>query len=127
MKTLQFGERPCVNTFVIGEVLRVHVKNEFWREGGFPILLARNLPLQFNPHTYPVAAVQANPRLRPRIGNPDERRSNRLIQTLEALKSRVTDPEPGLPAEIHGAVIAALNEEAVASAALANKGGTYSP
>lgn len=67
--------------------------------------------------------VQANPHLRPRIGNPDEMRSNRLIQTLENLKFRVTDPEPGIPEDIHGAVITALNEEAVASAALANKAG----
>lgn len=89
--------------------------------------MAHNLPLQSNPHLHPLAAVQANPHLRPRIGNPDEMRSNRLIQTLEALKFRVTDPEPGLPEEIHGAVIAALNEEAVASPALANKGGTNSP
>jgi phosphoketolase len=67
--------------------------------------------------------VQANPHLRPRVGNPDEMRSNRLLKTLEALKFRVTDPEPGIPEDIHGAVITALNEEAVASAALANKGG----
>jgi len=73
-RTLQFGEWPSVNTFVIGEVLRIHVKNEFWREGGFPIFLAHNLPLQSNPHTHPLTAVQANPHLRPRIGNPDERR-----------------------------------------------------
>jgi len=70
-----------------------------------------------------LATVQANPRLRPRVGNPDEMRSNRMIQTLENLKFRVTDPEPGIPEDIHGAVITALNEEAVASAALANKGG----
>ncbi len=67
--------------------------------------------------------LQANPHLRPRVGNPDEMRSNRLIKTLEYLKFRVTDPEPGIPEDIHGAVITALNEEAVASAALANKGG----
>ncbi len=67
--------------------------------------------------------VRLNPHLRPRVGNPDEMRSNRLIQTLEYLKFRVTDPEPGIPEDIHGAVITALNEEAVASAALANKGG----
>ncbi len=70
-----------------------------------------------------LAVVKANPHLRPRVGNPDEMRSNRLIQTLEYLKFRVTDPEPGIPEDIHGAVITALNEEAVASAALANKGG----
>jgi hypothetical protein len=44
--------------------------------------------------------------------------------TLELLKFRVTDPEPTVPESIHGAVITALNEEAVASAALANKGGS---
>ena len=70
-----------------------------------------------------VAVVQANPHLRPRVGNPDEMRSNRLVHTLEALKFRVTDPEPGIPEDLQGAVITALNEEAVACAALANKGG----
>jgi phosphoketolase len=70
-----------------------------------------------------VAMVQANPQLRPRVGNPDEMRSNRLITTLEHLKFRVTDPEPGIPEAVDGAVITALNEEAVAAAALANKGG----
>lgn len=70
-----------------------------------------------------LATVQANPHLRPRVGNPDEMRSNRLTHTLNALKFRVTDPEPSVPEDIHGAVITALNEEAVASAALANKGG----
>jgi len=70
-----------------------------------------------------LATVQANLHLRPRIGNPDEMRSNRMIQTLENLKFRVTDPELDIPEDIHGNVITALNEEAVASAALANKGG----
>jgi len=70
-----------------------------------------------------LTTVKANPHLRPRVGNPDEMRSNRMIQTLENLKFRVTDPEPGIPEDICGAVITALNEEAVASAALANKGG----
>lgn len=69
------------------------------------------------------ALVRANPHLRPRVGNPDEMRSNRLLETLELLKFRVTDPEPTVPESVHGAVITALNEEAVASAALANKGG----
>lgn len=70
-----------------------------------------------------VATVQANPHLRPRVGNPDEMKSNRLMGTLNFLKFRVTDPEPTVPEDVHGAVITALNEEAVASAALANKGG----
>ena len=70
-----------------------------------------------------IASVQANPQLRPRVGNPDEMRSNRLIETLDALKFRVTAPELGVPEDIHGAVVTALNEEAVASAALGNKGG----
>jgi phosphoketolase len=69
------------------------------------------------------AIAAANPHLRPRVGNPDEMRSNRLVKTLEMLKFRVTDPEPGIPESVHGAVITALNEEAIASAALANKGG----
>ncbi len=67
--------------------------------------------------------VEANPQLRPRVGNPDEMKSNRLLRTLEILKFRVTDPEPGIPESVHGSVITALNEEAVVSAALANKGG----
>jgi phosphoketolase len=70
-----------------------------------------------------LATVRANSHLRPRVGNPDEMRSNRLQTTLDALKFRVTEPEPGIPEELDGAVITALNEEAVASAALANKGG----
>jgi phosphoketolase len=70
-----------------------------------------------------LAVVQANPHLRPRVGNPDEMRSNRMLRTLEALKFRVTDPEPGIPEARDGAVITALNEEAVASSALGNKGG----
>jgi phosphoketolase len=70
-----------------------------------------------------LATVRANPHLRPRVGNPDEMRSNRLIRTLEALNFRVSEPEPTIPEDIHGAVITALNEEAVAAAALANKGG----
>lgn len=70
-----------------------------------------------------LAVVQANPHLRPRVGNPDEMRSNRMQHTLDALHFRVTDPEESVPEAIDGAVITALNEEAVACAALANKGG----
>ena len=60
---------------------------------------------------------------RARIGNPDEMKSNRVTETLEALKFRVTAPEPGMPESLDGAVITALNEEAVACATLGNKGG----
>jgi phosphoketolase len=70
-----------------------------------------------------VALVRANAGLRPRVGNPDEMRSNRMIATLEALRFRVTAPEPGIPEAVNGAVITALNEEAVVCAALGNKGG----
>jgi phosphoketolase len=70
-----------------------------------------------------LAIVRANPQLRPRVGNPDEMRSNRMQGTLDALLFRVTDPEPSVPEGVLGAVITALNEEAVCSAALANKGG----
>ena len=33
METLVSGEWPRVNNFVIEEVLRVNVKDEFWKEG----------------------------------------------------------------------------------------------
>ncbi len=69
------------------------------------------------------AYVRENPHLRPRVGNPDEMKSNRMLRTLDELRFRVTDPEPGMPEAVNGAVITALNEEAIAAAALANKGG----
>ncbi|MFC2991548.1 phosphoketolase family protein [Halomonas tibetensis] len=70
-----------------------------------------------------VALVDANPNLRVRVGNPDEMRSNRLNHTLDRLQHRVTEPEEGVAEALDGAVITALNEEAVISAALANKHG----
>ncbi|MFC3337970.1 xylulose 5-phosphate 3-epimerase [Paracandidimonas soli] len=70
-----------------------------------------------------VSLVRANPGLRVRIGNPDELASNKMGGTLALLKHRVNEPEPGVPEDMHGAVITALNEEAVAGAALGNKGG----
>ena len=69
-----------------------------------------------------VELVQANPHLRPRVGNPDELASNRLGGVLKALKHRVIAPESELEA-LDGAIITALNEEAVVSACLANQGG----
>jgi phosphoketolase len=70
-----------------------------------------------------VTLIEANPQLRPRIGNPDELRSNHMVGSLERLRHRVNTPEPGVPEAIDGAVITALNEEAIAGAALGNKGG----
>lgn len=70
-----------------------------------------------------VSLVQANPELRVRIGNPDELASNKMGGTLARLKHRVNQPEPGVPEALLGTVITALNEEAVAAAALGNKGG----
>jgi phosphoketolase len=69
------------------------------------------------------AIVMANPALRPRVGNPDELRSNRLDHTLDLLKHRVYEAEPGVAESPIGGVITALNEETVVCAALANKGG----
>lgn len=67
--------------------------------------------------------VEVNPHLRVRVGNPDELSSNRMNQTLDLLKHRVTRPEPGVAEALDGAVITALNEEAVVSACLANQRG----
>ncbi len=64
-----------------------------------------------------------NPERRWRVGNPDELRSNRMAGLLQRLKHRVRDPEPGNDEDPHGAVITALNEEAVVCACLANKAG----
>jgi len=70
-----------------------------------------------------VELVRANPGLRVRVGNPDELASNKMGATLALLRHRVNAPEPGVAEDLHGAVITALNEEAVAAAALGNKGG----
>ena len=70
-----------------------------------------------------VALAQANPRLRFRVGNPDELKSNQMGEVLNALKHRVNRPEPNAPESIYGSVVTALNEEAVIGAALGNKGG----
>lgn len=67
--------------------------------------------------------VAGNPGLRPRVGNPDELRSNRMDHTLDLLKHRVLQPEAGVAEAVDGAVVTALNEEAVVGAALGNKGG----
>jgi len=86
---------------------------------------------EINQKMSPMAAVDArfcewhlnNPNIRVRVGNPDELRSNQMCQTLDLLKHRVLKPEEGVAESLHGSVITALNEEAVVSAALGNKGG----
>lgn len=72
---------------------------------------------------YFIGILAANPHLRPRLGNPDELKSNHMGRTLTALKHRANRPEPGVDEAVDGAVITALNEEAVIGAALGNKGG----
>lgn len=67
--------------------------------------------------------ADANPGHRLRIGNPDELASNRMTGALARCRHRVTDPEVGNAEAVDGQIITALNEEAVACAALANKGG----
>lgn len=70
-----------------------------------------------------LAITKANPDIRPRVGNPDEMLSNRMDDTLKALKFRVTLPEKGIEESTLGNVMTALNEEAVSAAAFGNKGG----
>ncbi|MEH6647834.1 xylulose 5-phosphate 3-epimerase [Sulfitobacter sp.] len=70
-----------------------------------------------------VALIEANPELRVRLGNPDELRSNHMGATLGKLQHRVNSPELGNSEAVDGKVITALNEEAIAAAALGNKGG----
>jgi phosphoketolase len=72
---------------------------------------------------YFVGLLAANPHLRTRLGNPDELKSNHMGRTLAVLKHRVNRVEAGVDEAIDGAVITALNEEAVIGAALGNKGG----
>lgn len=64
-----------------------------------------------------------NKDLRPRVGNPDEMSSNRMDDTLAAMKFRVVQAEQGAPESTLGNVITALNEEAISAAAFGNKGG----
>lgn len=69
------------------------------------------------------ATVRENPQLRPRFGNPDESSSNHMTQTLAQLRHRVCEVERPQAEAVDGAIITALNEEAVVCAALGNKGG----
>lgn len=83
---------------------------------------ATNCPMSGIDDTF-MAYVKANPALRPRVGNPDEILSNHMVKTLNTLKHRVTETEPGIAESIEGKIITALNEETVACACLANKAG----
>ena len=67
--------------------------------------------------------VKNNPHLRARIANPDELRSNRFNASLDFLKHRVSSVENKEDEAIDGAVITALNEEAVICSVLANRSG----
>ncbi len=69
------------------------------------------------------ALIKENPKLRARVGNPDEMSSNNMSLTLAKLKHRVAAPEFSQDEALDGGVITALNEEAVVSAVLANKSG----
>lgn len=73
--------------------------------------------------SYFVRILDSNPELRARVGNPDELTSNQMRKTLAKLKHRVAHPEVGALEAVDGAVITALNEEAVVGAVLGNKGG----
>jgi phosphoketolase len=92
-----------------------------------PVLKAQELDARVSPmhalDDFMVALIHANPGLRVRVGNPDELASNKMGGTLNLLGHRVSRPEPGAPESVLGSVITALNEEAVAGAALGNKGG----
>ena len=33
LQILEFGDSPRINSFIIGEVIQVHVKDEFWEDG----------------------------------------------------------------------------------------------
>lgn len=121
------------------EFLNNHTLNQRDREADHP-LARRNVPIPKQPapawqqpgstssamqalDDHMVALIHANPGLRIRVGNPDELASNKMAGTLATLKHRVNRPEPGAPESVLGSVITALNEEAVAGAALGNKGG----
>jgi len=72
---------------------------------------------------YFIDIAEVNPKLRVKVGNSDELRSNGMNQTLDLFRHRVTNPEISSAEAIDGSVITALNEEAVVSACLANQAG----
>lgn len=72
---------------------------------------------------YFLEVAEVNPKLRVRLGNSDELRSNGMNQSLDHFRHRVTNPEIASAEAVDGCVITALNEEAVISACLANQAG----
>lgn len=106
------------HTIAMRQVKKPALPSPDWREPG-PSLASPMDAVD----SYFAETVKANPHLRPRVGNPDEMRSNRLNKTLDLLKHRVTAPEEGIAEAVDGSVITALNEEAIVCAALGNKGG----
>lgn len=132
-----FVSRPDLDRAI--PLLCTHRQDKREQERDHP-LARRQVELQYIPlpkwrekdgNDSPMVAVDdqfcalhtANPELRVRLGNPDELRSNRMSKSLDLLKHRVYSPEEGVAEAVHGSVITALNEEAVVSAALGNKGG----
>ncbi len=88
-----------------------------WEKAGTPVSAMKALDGWLE------TLFRGNPDLRVRVGNPDELHSNGLDRVLACLRHRSTDPEPGNHEALDGAIITALNEEAVVCAALGNKGG----
>lgn len=72
---------------------------------------------------YFCAIINANPQLRPRVGDPGVISGTHLNKTLDLLKYRVTPPYAGTAEALEGCVITARNEESIVCAALANKAG----
>lgn len=70
-----------------------------------------------------VDLVDANPHLRPRVGDPDTLGDQDMGRTLARLKRRASRPRPGTHDAVGGGVVTAPSAEAACAAALANKGG----
>ncbi|MCM8756779.1 MAG: xylulose 5-phosphate 3-epimerase, partial [Candidatus Omnitrophica bacterium] len=105
------------NPLVVRDVKLKKIVNPIFKKVGEVVSPMRAVDEMF------VEICKANPHLRVRVGNPDELSSNRMEKSLTVFKHRVTCPEAGISEALDGAIITALNEEAVASTALANKGG----
>ncbi|HSI06764.1 MAG TPA: xylulose 5-phosphate 3-epimerase, partial [Myxococcota bacterium] len=131
---------PRVELVLAAQTLCNHAEQHRRREGAHPMASRDPADVAMTPppwryHDDPAASAMAgidatfeqilerNPSLRPRVGNPDEMESNCMHRTLARLRHRVCEAEPGAPEAVDGAVITALNEEAVVCAALGNKAG----